>query len=241
MIMQSYDFLELHNRHHCTLQLGGNDQWSNILGGVDLIRRIKGEPAYGMTFTLLTTSEGKKMGKTEAGAVWLDPEKTSPYDFYQYWRNIEDASVEKCLALMTFLPMDEVRRLGSLQGAEINKAKEVLAHELTQIVHGKDAADEAQAAAKALFQGGADEGSIPTTEIPTTEWGDGMDIISLMQKVELIGTRSEGRRLVQQGGVYLEGEQVPAFDYLVTSKDFGEGGELLIRKGKKVYHRVRLA
>ena len=142
---------------------------------------------------------------------------------------------------MTFLPMDEVRRLGSLQGAEINKAKEVLAHELTQIVHGKEAADEAQAAAKALFQGGADEGSIPTTEIPTTEWGEGMDIISLMQKVELIGTRSEGRRLVQQGGVYLEGEQVPAFDYLVTSKDFDEGGELLIRKGKKVYHRVRLA
>ena len=163
MIMQSYDFLELNRRYGCVMQLGGNDQWSNILGGVDLIRRKENKPAYGMTFQLLTNSEGKKMGKTEKGAVWLDPEKTSPYEFYQYWRNVGDKDVEKCLRLLTFLPMDEVRRLGALEGSEINKAKEVLAYELTKIVHGEEEAKKADVAAKALFMGGNAGGSIPTT------------------------------------------------------------------------------
>lgn len=239
MIMQSYDFLELNRRYNCVLQLGGNDQWSNIIGGVELIRRVSSKPAYGMTFTLLTTADGRKMGKTEAGAVWLDPNKTTPYEFYQYWRNIEDASVEKCLALMTFLPMDEVRRLGSLEGAEINQAKEVLAYELTKIVHGAQAADEAQAAARALFAGGKDEGAIPTSEIPKNDVLAGMDLISLLQRIGLISTRSEGRRLIQQGGIYLNGEQVKEFDYPISEEDF-QDDELMVRKGKKVYHRVQL-
>ncbi len=239
MIMQSYDFLELNRRYNCVLQLGGNDQWSNIIGGVELIRRVSSKPAYGMTFTLLTTADGRKMGKTEAGAVWLDPNKTTPYEFYQYWRNIEDASVEKCLALMTFLPMDEVRRLGSLEGAEINQAKEVLAYELTKIVHGAEAAAEAQAAARALFAGGKDEGAIPTSEIPKNDVLAGMDLISLLQRIGLISTRSEGRRLIQQGGIYLNGEQVKEFDYPISEEDF-QDDELMVRKGKKVYHRVQL-
>ncbi|NLY11009.1 MAG: tyrosine--tRNA ligase [Firmicutes bacterium] len=239
MIMQSYDFLELNRRYNCVLQLGGNDQWSNIIGGVELIRRVSSKPAYGMTFTLLTTADGRKMGKTEAGAVWLDPNKTTPYEFYQYWRNIEDASVEKCLALMTFLSMDEVRRLGSLEGAEINQAKEVLAYELTKIVHGAQAADEAQAAARALFAGGKDEGAIPTSEIPKNDVLAGMDLISLLQRIGLISTRSEGRRLIQQGGIYLNGEQVKEFDYPISEEDF-QDDELMVRKGKKVYHRVQL-
>lgn len=240
MIMQSYDFLELFRRHNCSLQLGGNDQWSNILGGVELIRRVERQPAFGMTFRLLTNSEGQKMGKTVSGAVWLDPDKTSPYDFYQYWRNVEDASVENCLGLLTFLPMDEVRRLGALQGQDINHAKEVLAHEITKIVHGQAEADKAQTAAKALFAGAEGEGSIPTTTLARSSFVTGMNLISLLQQTELIGSRSEGRRLIQQGGIYLEGNQVKDFDYLVTEADFTDEDSLLIRKGKKAYHRVQL-
>lgn len=239
MLMQSYDFLELFRRYNCVLQLGGNDQWSNIIGGVELIRRVEGKQAYGMTFTLLTTSDGQKMGKTVAGAVWLDPNKTSPYDFYQYWRNVEDNNVERLLGLLTFLPMDEVRRLGALEGAEINHAKEVLAYEVTKIVHGEEAAKQAQEAARALFAGGGDSAAIPSTELPASEFEQGIDLITLLQKTKLVNSRSEGRRLIQQGGIYLADQQIKNFDYLVKESDFTDG-TLLVRKGKKVYHQVKL-
>lgn len=239
MLMQSYDFYALNNRYDCVMQLGGNDQWSNILGGVDLIRRISGKSAYGMTFTLLTTSDGRKMGKTEQGAIWLDPEKTTPYEFYQYWRNIEDSSVEQMLSLLTFLPMDEVRRLGALKDAKINHAKEVLAYEVTKNVHGEQAAKDAEQAAKALFGGGGDSESIPTTEIASEEFSGGMDIITLLSKAGLIATRSEGRRLIQQGGIRLEENQIKQHDYNITAADFDSEGILMVRKGKKVYHRIQ--
>lgn len=239
MPMQANDFLELNKKYGCVMQLGGSDQWANILGGVDLIRRKERKPAYGMTFKLLTTSEGKKMGKTEGGAVWLDAEKTTPYEFYQYWRNVGDKDVEKCLALLTFLPMDEVRRLGALEGSEINKAKEVLAFEVTKIIHGEEEAQKAQEAARALFAGGAEGGSIPTTEITKDELAGGMDILTLLVKCGLISSKSEGRRLVQQNGLKLNEEKVTAFDYVVTEKDF-EGGKAKIQKGKKVFHHAKL-
>lgn len=239
MPMQANDFLELNRRYGCVMQLGGSDQWANILGGVDLIRRIERKPAFGMTFKLLTTSEGKKMGKTEGGAVWLDPEKTTPYEFYQYWRNVGDKDVEKCLALLTFLPMDEVRRLGALEGSEINKAKEILAFEVTKIIHGEEEAKKAQDAARALFAGGAEGGSIPTTEIPASKFGDGMDILTLLSECGLIASKSEGRRLVQQNGLKLNDEKVTAFDYVVTSNDIKDG-KIKIQKGKKVFHHVKL-
>ena len=239
MPMQANDFLELNRRYGCVMQLGGSDQWANILGGVDLIRRMERKPAFGMTFKLLTTSEGKKMGKTEGGAVWLDPEKTTPYQFYQYWRNVGDKDVEKCLALLTFLPMDEVRRLGALEGSEINKAKEVLAYEVTKIIHGEEEAKKAQDAARALFAGGAESGSIPTTEIPASKFGDGMDILTLLSDCGLIASKSEGRRLVQQNGLKLNDEKVTAFDYIVTSNDIKDG-KIKIQKGKKVFHHVKL-
>jgi len=238
-LMQSYDFLELYRRYNCKLQLGGNDQWSNILGGVELIRRIGHDDAFGMTFTLLTTSEGKKMGKTESGAIWLDPQKTSPYDFYQYWRNVADADVKKCLSLLTFLPMEEVNRLAALEGAEINKAKEILAYEVTKIVHGEEEAIKADTAAKALFKGGAEGGSIPTTEITKEELVKGMDILTLLQKTNLVPSRSEGRRLIQQGGIKVQNQKISDIDYLITEKDF-ENSSLMIQKGKKVFHRVQL-
>ena len=239
MPMQANDFLELNRRYGCVMQLGGSDQWANILGGVDLIRRMERKPAFGMTFKLLTTSEGKKMGKTEGGAVWLDPEKTTPYEFYQYWRNVGDKDVEKCLALLTFLPMDEVRRLGALEGSEINKAKEILAFEVTKIIHGEEEAKKAQDAARALFAGGAEGGSIPTTEIPASKFGDGMDILTLLSECGLIASKSEGRRLVQQNGLKLNDEKVTAFDYVVTSNDIKDG-KIKIQKGKKVFHHVKL-
>lgn len=239
MPMQANDFLELNRRYGCVMQLGGSDQWANILGGVDLIRRMERKPAFGMTFKLLTTSEGKKMGKTEGGAVWLDPEKTTPYEFYQYWRNVGDKDVEKCLDLLTFLPMDEVRRLGALEGSEINKAKEILAFEVTKIIHGEEEAKKAQDAARALFAGGAEGGSIPTTEIPVSKFGDGMDILTLLSECGLIASKSEGRRLVQQNGLKLNDEKVTAFDYIVTSNDIKDG-KIKIQKGKKVFHHVKL-
>ena len=237
MPMQANDFLELNRKYNCVLQLGGSDQWANILGGVDLIRRKEHRPAFGMTFKLLTTSEGKKMGKTEGGAVWLDAEKTSPYEFYQYWRNVGDKDVEKCLALLTFLPMDEVRRLGALKDSEINKAKEVLAFEVTKIVHGEEEAVKAQEAARALFSGGAEGGSIPTTEIPAAEFGDGMDILTLLTKTGLISSRSEGRRLIQQNGVKLNDEKVDSFD-LKVDLSYVKEGKIKLQKGKKIVHYV---
>ena len=239
MLMQANDFLELNHMYGCKLQFGGNDQWSNIIAGVELIRRKDGNDAYGMTFKLLTNSEGKKMGKTEKGAVWLDPEKTSPYEFYQYWRNIGDADVPKCLALLTFLPMDEVRRLSALEGSEINKSKEILAFELTKIVHSEEEATKAQTAARALFSGGAHGGSIPTTEVPASELESGMDILSLLQKAELIASRGEGRRLIQQGGIKLSDKKIESFDYAVTKDDF-QDNSLMIQKGKKVFHKINI-
>nr|WP_291235263.1 tyrosine--tRNA ligase [Frisingicoccus sp.] len=239
MLMQSYDFLELNRRYDCCLEMGGNDQWSNILGGVDLIRRKEQKPAYGLTFKLLTTSDGKKMGKTQKGAVWLDPAKTSPYDFYQYWRNIEDAKVEECLGLLTFLPMDEVRRLGALEGAEINKAKEVLAYEITKIVHGEEEAKKAQAAAKALFVSGGVAGSVPTYTYPADRLAEGVDIISILVDTKLAPTRSEARRLVNQGGVTVNDVKVPAFDAVYGSKDFNENQAFMVKKGKKGFFQIK--
>lgn len=239
MLMQSYDFLELYRKYDCKLQMGGNDQWSNIISGVDLVRRLHGETAFGLTFSLLTTSAGIKMGKTEKGAVWLDPEKTSPYEFYQYWRNIADADVEKCLSLLTYLPMEEVRRLGALEGADINKAKEVLAFEVTKIVHGQEEATKATMATRALFEGGSQAGSIPTTEIGEAEFATGMDILTLLQQTKMIPSRSEGRRLITQGGVKVEGETVSSIDFEITAESFNEG-VLMIQRGKKAFHRVVL-
>lgn len=239
MIMQSYDFLQLYKKYNCKMQMGGSDQWSNILGGVELIRKVEGASAYGLTFTLLTTSEGKKMGKTEAGAIWLDPEKTPPYDFYQYWRNVDDRDVEKCLALLTFLPMEEVRRLGSLEGSKINEAKEVLAFELTKTVHGEEEALKAQATARALFSSGSDLEAAPTTEISRAEMQQGIDILDLLMKTGLTASRGEGRRLIQQGGLYIGEERVNDTDLVITEKNFS-GGTLILRKGKKVYHLVKL-
>lgn len=239
MIMQSYDFLALNQKYGCTMQLGGNDQWSNILGGVELIRRKEHKEAYGMTFKLLTTSEGKKMGKTEQGAVWLDPTKTSPYEFFQYWRNIEDVKVEECLGLLTFLPMDEVRRLGALEGAEINKAKEVLAFELTKTVHGVEEANKALEASKALFAGGAKTGSIPTTTLSKAGFTDGMDPISLLVAIGVVASKSEGRRIIQQGGMKVNDEKIEEISQLITLNDFKDG-ELMVQKGKKVFHQVIL-
>ena len=239
MIMQSYDFLQLYKKYNCKMQMGGSDQWSNILGGVELIRKVEGGSAYGLTFTLLTTSEGKKMGKTEAGAIWLDPEKTSPYDFYQYWRNVDDRDVEKCLALLTFLPMEEVKRLGSLEGSRINEAKEVLAFELTKTIHGEEEALKAQAAARALFSSGSNLEAAPTTKISGAEMQQGINILDLLMKTGLTTSRGEGRRLVQQGGLYIGEERVNDTDLVITEESFSDG-TLLLRKGKKVYHLVKL-
>ncbi len=240
MLMQSYDFWKLNQLYGCTMQLGGNDQWSNIIGGVELIRRKEQKPAYGLTFKLLTTSEGLKMGKTMKGAVWLDPEKTSPYEFYQYWRNIEDVKVEECLGLLTFLPMEEVRRLGALEGAEINKAKEVLAFEITKIVHGEEEAVKAQEAARALFVNGAKSADIPTTTYTEDELSKGKDIITLLADTKLVPTRSEGRRLIQQGGITVNEEKITDINRIFTCGDLDADGALIIKKGKKGYHQIKI-
>ncbi len=237
MLMQAYDFEMLNQKYGCKMEMGGNDQWANIIAGVELIRKKDQKPAFGMTFPLLTTAEGKKMGKTEKGAIWLDPERTSPYEFYQYWRNTDDRDVKKCLSLLTFLPMDEVRRLSSLPGNEINHAKEILSFELTKIVHGEEEAKKAQEAARALFGGGGASANVPSTELSKDELAEGIDILTLMQRVGLIPSKGEGRRLVAQGGVKLAGNKVEAFDYVVSDKNF-ENGELLIQKGKKVFHKL---
>ncbi|MFR8318850.1 MAG: tyrosine--tRNA ligase [Catenibacillus sp.] len=239
MLMQSYDFLELNRRYGCTLEMGGNDQWSNIIGGVNLIRVKEKKPAFGLTFKLLTTSDGKKMGKTQKGAVWLDPNKTSPYEFYQYWRNIEDVKVEECLGLLTFLPMDEVRRLGALEGAQINKAKEVLAYEITKIVHGEEEAKKAQTAARSLFTTGDAAGSVPTKTYPMADLEKGIDIITILVDTKLAPTRSEARRLVNQGGVTVNDVKVPAFDAVYGSKDFNESQAFMVKKGKKGFFQIK--
>ena len=237
MLMQSYDFLELFRRYGCRVEMGGDDQWSNILSGADLIRRKEREPAFAMTFKLLLTHDGRKMGKTEAGALWLDPAKTTPYAFYQYWRNVDDQDVEKCLALLTFLPMGEVRRLGALQGSEINEAKKVLAYEVTKLVHGEEEAQAAAKASEALFGAGAMAGAVPTTEISTLEGCK--RVIDLMVKAGLCKSLGEGRRLIAGGGVYVNDDKVTEPDQEVSEKDFGTEG-LMIRKGKKAFHRIVL-
>jgi tyrosyl-tRNA synthetase len=239
MLMQSYDFLYLYRHHNCKLQLGGSDQWSNIIGGYELVRKLEQDKAFGMTFKLLTTAAGTKMGKTEKGTIWLDKEKTTPYELFQYLRNVDDRDVEKFLALLTFLPMEEVRRLGALKDSEINMAKEVLAYEVTQMVHGKEEADKALEASKSLFAGSADSESIPTTDMDSKLFEEGIGILDLMRELGLIKTNSEGRRLVEQGGVTIDGEKVDAIEKLVTLDDFKDG-RILIRKGKKVYHQVKI-
>lgn len=240
LIMQSYDFWQLYRKYNCKLQVGGDDQWSNMLGGVDLIRKKESGDAYVMTFTLLTNSEGKKMGKTEKGALWLNPNKTTPYEFYQYWRNIDDKDVEKCLAMLTFLPMDEVRRLGALEGSEINKAKEILAFELTKMVHGEEDATDSQKAARALFSGsGRAEAATPTADFTLDELIKGIDILTLLQKCELIPTRSEGKRLIEQGGIKVNDEKIENMGHVVGEKDIKDGA-IMIQKGKKVFYRVKV-
>ena len=236
MIMQAYDFMELVHRCGCKLQMGGDDQWSNIIAGVELIRRKEAKSAYGLTFTLLTKSDGQKMGKTAGGALWLDAEKTPPYDFYQYWRNIDDADVEKCLALLTFLPMDEVRRLGALKDAAINEAKKVLAYEVTKLVHGEEAAKEARAGAEAMFGGGTAAADIPTFTLSAEEMGT--KLVDFLAKPDVIASKSEGRRLIAQGGVTLNDAKVKDADYWLQEQDFSDG-TALVKKGKKKHYRLR--
>lgn len=241
MIMQSYDFLELNHRYNCQLELGGDDQWSNIIGGVELLRRKEGKDAYGMTFTLLTTSEGKKMGKTEKGAVWLDPEKTSPFDFYQYWRNIGDADVIKCLKILTFLPLSQIEELAKLEGSDLNRAKEVLAFEVTRLIHGDEAAVKAQEGARALFGAGANTENMPTSDISVKAFTDGeIAVLDLLLKVSLIPSRGEGKRLIEQGGLSIDDVKITSAAVKLTHADF-EKGYVIVKKGKKVHHKICLA
>ena len=239
MIMQSYDFYTLFQKYGCNMQFGGDDQWSNMLGGTELIRRKLGKDAYAMTINLLLNSEGKKMGKTESGAVWLDPEKTSPYEFFQYWRNVADADVIKCLKMLTFLPLEEIVAMESWEGSQLNKAKEILAFELTKLVHGEEEAEKAQTAARALFVQGGKTADIPTTSYPAAELEEGKDILTLLVDTKLAKNRSEARRLVTQGGVSVNDVKVTDFAKVFTSADFDEDGVLLIKKGKKGYHQIK--
>ena len=240
LIMQSYDFYALYQRLGCNLQFGGDDQWSNMLGGTELIRKKLSKDAHAMTITLLLNSEGKKMGKTQSGAVWLDPEKTTPYDFYQYWRNIADADVLKCLRMLTFLPLEQIDEMDKWEGAQLNEAKEILAYELTTLVHNKEEAEKAKEAAKALFSTGGDITNMPTTEITNADLLDGkLDIVSLLVLSGLCPSKSEAKRAVQQGGVEAAGEKVSDFGKSFTAQELtGEG--LVLRRGKKSYNRVVL-
>ena len=236
MIMQSYDFWKLHQDYGCVMELGGDDQWSNMLGGVELIRRKEQKPAYCMTCKLLTNSEGKKMGKTEKGALWLDPEKTSPYDFYQYWRNVNDSDVENCLALLTYLPMDEVHRLASLKDAAINEAKKVLAYEVTKLVHGEEEARKAQAATEALFGGGADLSNVPTIEITADEMS--AKVIDVLTAAKVFSSKREARQMITQGGLTVKEEILKDPEASLSADMFDADKSLLIRKGKKKYFRL---
>jgi len=239
MLMQSYDFLKLYRDYGCKLQVGGSDQWSNILGGYELVRKLEGDKVYAMTFKLLQTASGTKMGKTAEGTIWLDPEKTPPYELYQYLRNTDDRDVETFLKLLTFLPLDEIEKLASLEGAEINKAKEVLAFEVTKMIHGEKEAIKAEKASKALFAGAKEEGSIPFTELDKSIFEEGIGILNLLKDVGLTKSNSEGRRLVEQGGITIDDKKVKDVGKIITLEDF-QDGKMLIRKGKKVYHQVRI-
>lgn len=236
MIMQSYDFYELYQRYGCNMQFGGDDQWSNMLGGTELIRRKLGKDAYAMTITLLLNSEGKKMGKTQKGAVWLDPNKTSPFEFYQYWRNIADADVLKCIRMLTFLPLEEIDKMDSWEGSQLNQAKEILAYELTKLVHGEEEAKKAQDGARALFSTGNAE-DMPTAELSEADFAEGkLDLIGVLVKAGLVATRSEGRRAIEQGGVAIDGEKVTDIKKEYEKVDF-EGG-VIIKRGKKNFRKV---
>ncbi len=237
MIMQSYDFLSLYERYGCNMQFGGDDQWSNMLGGTELIRRKLGKDAYAMTITLLLNSEGKKMGKTQKGAVWLDPEKTSPFEFFQYWRNVEDADVIKCLKMLTFLPLEKINEMEKWEGAELNKAKEILAFELTSLVHGEEEANKALEAAKGLFGGGSTD-NIPTTELSDADFADdSIDVISILVKSGLVSTRSEGRRAIEQGGVTVNDDKVTDIKATFTKDDINKT-DFIIRRGKKNFRKI---
>ena len=236
MIMQAYDFYTLHKNYNCVLQMGGDDQWSNMLAGVELIRRKDQKPAFCITCKLLTTSDGRKMGKTEKGALWLDAEKCSPYDFYQYWRNVDDSDVEKCLALLTFLPMDEVRRLGAYKDEKINEAKKVLAYEVTKLIHGKEEADKAVKATEALFGGGADMENVPTLEI--AEADKTAKLVDVLTAQKVFSSKREARQMIAQRGLYLNNSAVEDAEFALTPELFAEDGGVLIRKGKKKYYRL---
>ena len=238
MIMQSYDFYMLYQKYGCNMQFGGDDQWSNMLGGTELIRRKLGKDAYAMTITLLLNSEGKKMGKTQSGAVWLDPNKTSPFDFDQYWRNVDDADVIKCMRLLTFLPLEEIDEMAKWEGSELNKAKEILAYQLTELVHGEEEAKKAQEGARALFSG-ADTSHMPTTELSEEDFDEEgkIDLITLLVKAELVPSRSEGRRAIQQGGVSIDGEKLTDI-YHTVEKDAFAGDGIVLKRGKKKFKKI---
>ena len=239
MIMQSYDFYHLFKEYGCNMQFGGDDQWSNMLGGSELIRKKLGKDAYAMTITLLLNSEGKKMGKTASGAVWLDPEKTSPYDFYQYWRNVADADVLKCIRMLTFLPLEEIDRMDKWEGSQLNTAKEILAYELTKLVHGEEEAEKAQSAARAIFAGGGDHENMPSTVLSDTDFTDGkIGLLDIMVKAGLAASKGEARRLVIQGGVSVNDEKMSDPQQVFSSDEIKNG--MIIKKGKKVFHKITL-
>lgn len=239
MLMQSYDFLHLNREHQCKLELGGDDQWSNILGGVDLVRRVEEEQVFGMTFTLLTTKEGKKMGKTEKGALWLDPEKTSPYEFFQYWRNVDDADVIRCMKLITFVPIEEIEEMEHLTGSELNPVKERLAFEVTKMVHGEGEAQKAMEAAKSLFAAGGESADMPSTDLSEADLTDGeIGLLTLLVKTGLCPSNAEARRLVTGGGVMIDGEKAAAPTQTISRAQLEQG--VVLKKGKKVYHKVVL-
>ena len=239
MIMQSYDFYHLFKEYGCNMQFGGDDQWSNMLGGSELIRKKLGKDAYAMTITLLLNSEGKKMGKTASGAVWLDPEKTSPYDFYQYWRNVADADVLKCIRMLTFLPLEEIDKMDKWEGSQLNTAKEILAYELTKLVHGEEEAEKAQSAARAIFAGGGDHENMPSTSLAQTDFNDGkIGLLDIMVKAGLAASKGEARRLVIQGGVSVNDEKITDPQQVYSSDEIKDG--MIIKKGKKVFHKITL-
>lgn len=239
MIMQSYDFLVLNDQYGCQIELGGDDQWSNIIGGVELVRKSRGKSVYGMTFTLLTTSEGKKMGKTESGAVWLDPNKTSPFDFYQYWRNVDDKDVIRCIKMLTFISLEEIKKMETWEGSQLNEAKQILAYELTEMIHGTEEADKAKEAALALFSKGKSSNNMPSTEIEKASIEGGKNLLELLVSIGLIPSKGEGRRLVEQGGLYVNDERISDLGFMVDSSNFN-ANEMIIRKGKKTFHRIIL-
>lgn len=239
MLMQGYDFYKLNKEYDCLMEFGGDDQWANILGGIELIRRKEGKQAYGMTFTLLTTSEGKKMGKTEKGALWLDPEKVSPYEFYQYWRNVDDKDVIRMLKLVTFLPMEQIAEYEKLEGQDLNRVKCILAYEVTKMVHGEAGCKRGKCAATAIFSGGGDTSNMPSETIVSSVMNGGMNILDLLVQVKLIPSKGEGRRLIQQNGLSLDGEKVTSVDLTVTP-DMFRNGEIVVKKGKKTFLKLIL-